>query len=115
MGSQGSLSEESDISAEPWLRGVWWGELRAAGMVDTKLWGSERVRGVLEGSRGNVAGDRREMDTYQGAGLCPKGDGVGGHPCDRGGEELDVSFRPTMWPSTQNRNSEELVRVLAKL
>lgn len=41
VGGQGSLSEESDISAEPWLRGVWWGEFRAAGMVDTKLWGSE--------------------------------------------------------------------------
>lgn len=54
VGSQGGLSEERDLSAEPWWRGVWWGEFWAAETVDTKLrgGGSERIKGVLAGSRG---------------------------------------------------------------
>lgn len=65
-----------DHSAEPWRRGVWWGEFRAAETVDTKLWG---VREDQKGSgrfTGDVAGDRWEMDPYQGVGLCPQGNGV---------------------------------------
>lgn len=59
MGSQGGLSEERDLSAEPWRRGVWWGESRAAETVDTKLWGvredqrgSGRFTGDVDGTDG---------------------------------------------------------------
>lgn len=59
VGSQGGLSEERDLSAEPWWRGVWWGEFWAAETVDTKLRGGGGVRKDQRGSgrfTGNVDG-----------------------------------------------------------
>lgn len=50
LDSQGRLSKEEDISAGIWRGRVWWGEFQAAGMVDSKLWGSERIREIPEGS-----------------------------------------------------------------
>lgn len=46
------------------------------------------------------------MDPYQGVGLCPQGNGVGGHRHDGGGEVLHLSFRLTM---RSRWNSEELM------